>query len=78
MMMIVSKHTIEYDEIKYRKQDESLLTGRETFTTTNIILQPNNLDGCYIVYNILRSTFIMSGIRRLEYVRGGRNTARLA
>jgi len=38
MMMMVSKHIIEYDEVKYRKQDESLLTGRDNFTTANITL----------------------------------------
>jgi len=38
MMMIVSKYTIEYKEMIYRKQHETLITGREHVTTANITL----------------------------------------
>ena len=59
--MIVNKQIIEYDEIKHRKQDELLLIIRGSFTTTNISLQTNDLDGWYIVYDIFCSAFIRRG-----------------
>ena len=64
--MIVSKHVIEYDEMKYRKQIETLLAGRENVSTANISLQPNNLDGWYVVYDLLRGVFIRSGSAEAE------------
>ena len=60
MMMIMSGHVYEEDQIIYIK-NKYLLTKRCHFIFASLTLQLNDLDGCYLVHDNVRKSSIWSG-----------------
>ena len=58
-MMILSGHIVDYNDLKYRSDDECILTGRHKFVSVQSV--EKDYDGNYLSYELIRRLHFRSG-----------------
>ena len=61
-MMILSKHIVEYDDLKYRNDDRCLLCNRHIYVSVTSLDDDDDMDGNYLVYEIKSGINFRSGM----------------
>ena len=64
-MMVLSKHIINYNDLKYRNNDECLLCNLCRFILVAALYDDDDLDGSYLVYDTKKGINLRSVCQRV-------------
>ena len=61
-MIILSNHIFEFEDLKYRNDEECLLCKRHTCISMGALDDDDDIDGDYLVYDMKRGLYCRSGM----------------
>ena len=77
-LMILSNHIVEFENLKYRNNDECLLYKRKKFISLAALGDDDDMDGNYFVYDMKKRLYLRRGMSELGMKRRWENMSVLA